>query len=38
MHQAKLIRVFEGRILDVVVDIRKGHPTFGKIFSAGIVG
>jgi dTDP-4-dehydrorhamnose 3,5-epimerase len=31
--QAKLIRVLEGKILDVVVDIRRGSPSFGKIFS-----
>ena len=31
--QVKLIRVLSGRILDVVVDIRKGSPTFGKNFS-----
>jgi dTDP-4-dehydrorhamnose 3,5-epimerase len=31
--QAKLIRVLEGKILDVVVDIRKGSPSFGKSFS-----
>jgi dTDP-4-dehydrorhamnose 3,5-epimerase len=31
--QAKLIRVIEGRILDVVLDLRKGSPTFGKVFS-----
>jgi dTDP-4-dehydrorhamnose 3,5-epimerase len=31
--QTKLIRVLEGRILDVVVDIRKGSPSFGKVFS-----
>ena len=31
--QAKLIRVLDGRILDVVVDIRKGSPSFGKSFS-----
>jgi dTDP-4-dehydrorhamnose 3,5-epimerase len=36
--QAKLIRVFEGRILDVVVDIRRGSPSFGKSFSLELTG
>jgi dTDP-4-dehydrorhamnose 3,5-epimerase len=31
--QFKLIRALQGTILDVVVDIRKGSPTFGKSFS-----
>lgn len=28
--QAKLVRALRGRVLDVVVDIRKDSPTFGK--------
>lgn len=31
--QAKLVRVISGKVLDVVVDLRKGSPTFGNHFS-----
>ncbi|MCW5906978.1 MAG: dTDP-4-dehydrorhamnose 3,5-epimerase [Chitinophagales bacterium] len=30
--QAKLVRVVQGAVLDVVLDIRKGSPTYGKHF------
>ena len=28
--QSKLVRVVKGRVMDIVVDIRKGSPTYGK--------
>ncbi len=31
--QTKLIRTLQGKILDVVVDLRRNQPTFGKSYS-----
>lgn len=33
MAQAKLVRVAKGKVLDVVVDLRKDSPSFGKSYS-----
>lgn len=36
--QAKLVRVLDGKVLDVVVDIRKDSPTYGSKFSIELSG
>ena len=36
--QAKLVRVVRGKILDVVVDIRKSSETYGQNFSINLTG
>ncbi len=36
--QTKLVRVIEGRVLDIAVDIRKGSHTFGKHVSVELTG
>jgi len=38
MAQAKLVRVIQGEVLDVVVDIREGSETYGESFSIRLSG
>ena len=36
--QSKLVRVIEGKVLDVAVDIRQGSPTYGQYVTAELSG
>ena len=36
--QSKLVRVIQGKVLDVVVDLRKDSPTYGRVFSEILSG
>lgn len=36
--QGKLVRVVQGAVLDVIVDIRKGSPTYAKHFAIELSG
>jgi len=36
--QGKLVRVIQGRVIDIAVDIRKNSPTYGQYVSAELTG
>lgn len=36
--QSKLVRVIQGKVVDVAVDIREGSPTYGKYVSVELTG
>ena len=33
-EQAKLVKVVKGAVIDIIIDIRKGSPDYGRVFTA----